>query len=216
MASIQLCGHETTVLDEHEGHYVCTLCGLVISPYFTTRGNEFHHEIRSANIWHKEACDILDRINIPVFYCDEIIRYLNVHFEKKNRESLMFAIYKVLNDQLGMCLSLHELCNASGINKSKVYEKQIINENVLIDKTILAEKYCMLLGLPFKTTSLVKEELCKKSISGHAPSTIIAGTIYQVCKKLKLKIPIKKVASATTVSQISIQRFCKHDNSSRR
>lgn len=217
MATIQLCNHEDTVLDVHEGHYACTLCGLVMSPYFTVRNDEFRHERRAnPDIWHKEACDILDRINFPVSYCDKVIRYFNSHFERKDRESLIFSIYKVLNDQFGVCLSLHEICNICGMDKSKVSDKQKVNENVPIDKTILVEKYCAQLELPFKTTSLIKEELLKKSLSGHTPLTVIAGTIYQVCKRLNLKITIKKVALATSVSQISIQRFCKYDNTSRR
>jgi len=216
MASISTCSHENTVLDVHEGHYVCSLCGLVTSPYFTTKQDEFHNEIGVGDIWYKEACDILDRINIPVSYCEKVIRYLNSHFEKKDRESLIFSIYKVVNDQFGVCLSLHELCNTCGINKTKVCCKQKVNENVSIDKITLVEKYYTLLGLSYQTTSLIKEELSNKSLSGHAPLTIIAGTIYQVCKRLKLKITVKKVASATSISQISIQRFCKYDNSPRR
>lgn len=218
MASIQLCGHETSIIDEHEGHYVCTQCGLVMSPYFIG-GHKSYNEILSENdSWHREARDILDRINISVniSICDQVIRYFNAHFERKNRESLIFSIYKVLNDQIGVCLSLHELCNICGVDKSKVYNKQKINQNVSIDKTILVEKYCKMLGLTFKTTSLIKEELDKQRPSGHTPSTIIAGTIYSVCKKLKEKVTVKKVSQITSVSQISIQRFYKYDSTSRR
>lgn len=213
MASFQLCGHETQVLSE--GSYVCALCGLVMSPYYEVK--EFHNEILAAkDSWYKEAHDILDRLNISCAgTCALVIQYLNEHFKQKNKESLLFSIYKVLNDQVGVCLSLHELCNICGINKSKVYEKQQINQNVSVDKTILAEKYCVMLGLNFKTTSLIKDKLSKHKLSGHTPLTVIAGTIYSVCKGLKHKITVKKVSQITSVSQISIQRFIKYDSTQR-
>jgi len=216
MGSFRTCGHETQVLDQHEGQYVCVSCGLVTSPYFT-EDYKFHNEILSeGDIWFKEVRDILDRVNVTSSsICDEVIQYLNTHFERKSKESLLFSVYKVLNDQVGICLSLHELCNICAVSKSKVYEKQKVNQNVTVDKTILVEKYCAMLNLTYKTTSLIKEKLSKHRLSGHTPLTIIAGTIYLVCKSLKEKITVKKVSQVTSVSQISIRRFIKYDSSQR-
>ena len=101
-----------------------------------------------------------------------------------------------------------DLARAMGLDMPKIYARQKkTKEHVNLDNAALAEKYCVALGLDFDAISLIKERLKANAATGHTPSTIIAGTIYTVGKERKLKLPIKKISQATSVSCISIQRF---------
>jgi len=216
------CDHKNEFLDDREGHYVCLSCGLVLDNFFDDRHIKFsgplisQSTINKSDRWLEDVCDILDKINIPTRFGADIIHHFKSAHHTKNRQNLIASIYKVLNDKLGVCITLKELSNILGCVKREIRNRQkpeILN--VSVDKDALTEKYCSLLGLDFKSASLIKEEIRKVKKAGHSPTTIVAGTIYLTCKKLRLKKTIKNVSDVTTVSSISIQRFVKYANSQR-
>jgi transcription initiation factor TFIIIB Brf1 subunit/transcription initiation factor TFIIB len=74
------------------------------------------------------------------------------------------------------------------------------------------EKYATLLKLDFETITLIKERINNLPNSGHNPNSVIAATIYQICKLTKQPISMKKVSLVTQVSCVSIQRYNKFYN----
>ena len=124
----------------------------------------------------------------------------------KSLEKLLFSTYKVLNG-MNVNISLHDLSLSTGVSLSKIYSEQRSNENVCIDLIPIAERYCSALNIDFQTTTLIKDILIQPHESGHTPSTIVAGTIFKVCKKNNINISAKQISEVSSVSCISIQRF---------
>lgn len=224
MDLIGKCSHETELLDDREGHYVCLLCGLVLEEFFYDPNLTFQNSspfgsqklIDKSDHWLGDVYDILDKINLPRRFSSDIIHHFNTCHLTKNRKNLLMSIYYVLNDKLGVSLTLAEITNVMGCAKNEIRNQHRPETlNVSLDKDALTEKYCSMLGLDFKTASLIKEEILTIKKAGHSPTTIVAGTIYLVCKRLKLKRTIKNVSDVTSVSAISIQRFVKYVYSQR-
>jgi transcription initiation factor TFIIIB Brf1 subunit/transcription initiation factor TFIIB len=198
------CEHLREIIDLGESSHVCCDCGLVLDK---------HYEIYQAPLdstkydeWAEQAKDILDRYHISTNYYSFVMEDFNSKGGRKSMEKLLFSIYKVLNS-LGVNVSLHDLSLSTGVSLSKIYSEQKSNENVCIDLCPIAERYCTALNLDFQTKTVIKEMLSMQHESGHTPSTIVAGTIFKVCKKNKLNISIKKISEVSNVSCISIQRF---------
>lgn len=200
-----LCQHLSLIEDHREGQIVCCNCGLVTSPLFlnqiyNVRPNVFQEDVLT------EIQHLLDRIHVPICYGNQIESYYSKNFTTKSKNSIVFAVYKVLNE-LGIPISIKEISNISSVNKKSLNRAQNENNFVILDSTALVEKYSKMLGLSFKTTTVIKNNLTTLPISGHNPNSILASTIYQVCKKLKKKISIKQISLITNVSCISIQRY---------
>jgi len=212
----KLCPSKSEILDSQNGHYVCTACGLVLDSFYldTNQYNIFENQ-QIPDKWIEETKDILDRINIPVSFTDHILKHFELNYRIKNSKYLLDSIYTVLNN-LGIPISLNELANVNGCLKNKINCKNVTEiNNVQIDKFVLIEKYCAILQLDFKTTTLIKEKLSKVKKAGHSPTTVVGALIYSTCKELKLKKTIKDIALATSVSPISIQRYLKYEHSQR-
>lgn len=204
------CQHGQTVIDTREGEIKCIECGLVMSVYYEKQIERFYEDENTE--WSEMCKDILDKIHISPVYAGHIMSYLNKHFKKIKLDNLIFGIYKVLNEKFDMPISLHELSNITGCQKKLVCAAQKLDENVIINVENIVDKYIPELNLDFKTASLIKETIKRYKPSGHTPSTIVAGTIYIVCKQLSKKLSIKQISNITAVSQISIQRFVKYAN----
>lgn len=201
------CSHLKVSDDYHEGTVVCLSCGLVLSPLFLNQLSNVQ-QLDSQKDVLTDIENLLDRIHIPICYSNQILSYFNKNFTTKSKQALIYASYKVLND-LDIPISMKEISNVSSISKKSINKVQQINSFVNLDSNIIVEKYSKLLGLCFKTITLIKKRLTSVPISGHNPNSIIASVIYQVCKEKKLKISIKKIAEVTSVSCISIQRYNK-------
>lgn len=213
----KLCPAESVILDIRDGHYVCTACGLVLDSHYQdvhqTPFLEEHCEI--PNKWKEETKDILTRLNIPTCYGDHILQHFESKYDKKNQKNLLDSIYTILNT-LNISVTLNELSNVTAYHKTKINSKNVTEiTNVAVDKTALVDKYCAVLELDFQTAAVIKERLKRIKKAGHSPTTIVAGVTYSVCKDLNLKKSIKQIASVTSVSPISIQRFIKYEHSQR-
>lgn len=211
------CHQVSLIEDYHEGQVVCSSCGLVNSPLFLNQINSVNHAPQ--DLEPKDLTEIkhlLDRIHVPLCYAYHIESFYSKNFTTKSNQSLVFAVYKVLND-LDIPISMKEISNVSNVDKKKLNKAQIQNQHVNLDQVMLVEKYCKLLGLCYKVETLIKNKLKTLPISGHNPNSALASIIYQIAKEKKLKISIKKVSKVTNVSAISIQRynnFLKNDNGS--
>lgn len=209
-----MCLHEDYIIDCHEGAIICTSCGLVLSDYYEGESlPEIQHPYPTLSKWADEAINILDMIHLPPSFVDKIIHYFSANYPHKSYAALIFSIYKILNDVYDAGVSLKDLSNVTGVSKPSIFAAQKLGENIILNTVKSVEKHCITLKLSPKTISLIKAYINENAPSGHSPSTILAGSIYVVCKKLKIKLSIKKIAQVTTVSQISIQRFAKHVHS---
>ena len=201
------CSHLNELIDLGESSHVCFDCGLVLDKHYEM-GSDYKTPLKDFqhDEWAETTKDILDRLHISTKYWTFIIPDFYKNLRKKTLERLLISIYKILNS-LGVSVSLHDLSIATGVHMSKIYLTQKPNENVKLDMSSLAEKFCCALKIDFKTTALIKERLTKPTESGHTPATVIAGSIYKIAKERKLKLSIKKISEVTSVSSISIQRY---------
>lgn len=200
------CEHLREIIDLGESSHVCYDCGLVLDKHYEKISETPLTGLEKNDEWAELAKDILDRHHISTNFSSFIVKDFNSKGGKKTLEKLLFSLYKVLN-KMGVNISLHDLSHSTGCNMSKIYLEQQPNETVILDTSSMAEKFCSALNIDFQTTALIKELLSHPTESGHAPSTVIAGTIYKIAKEKKLKLSIKKISEATNVSGISIQRF---------
>jgi len=207
------CEHLNEIEDQQEGSIVCTDCGLVISDqYFVAHYTPLQpDESNFANIrWLEKTKDILDKIHMPLTFAEPIVNRFQIDYKRKTLKNLTFSMYKVLNEVLGVSISLQEISNITGLVKTDIYAAQQFDDNMFMDTSANVEKYCKMLNLDFKTTTLIKARIESVHPSGHSPLTILASTIYLVCKEIKKKkISIKTVANITSTSCISIQRYIK-------
>jgi len=198
------CKHLKEIIDSVESYHVCYDCGLVLDKHF----EQYQAPLDSMKYdeWAELAKDILDRYHISTNYESFVMKDFNTRKGKKCIEKLLFSTYKVLNS-MNVNLSLHDLSLSTGVSISKIYSEQDLNETVTVDMASMAERYCTALNIDFQTMTLIKDILNKPHESGHTPSTVVAGTIFKVCKKRKINISIKKISEVCCVSSISIQRF---------
>ncbi len=198
------CTHLNQIIDEREGTYVCTDCGLVLENfYLPERSNlsEKYHNKKS------EVKEILSKLNLPESFTSHILNeYDKSDIKVSKKQLLPYIVYSTLND-LNVPISIKDINAVSGFNDSKIYEMQH-NKSIILRPEEILEKYCKLLDFDYKTYSLIKVDLPKKN-TGHNPLTIIASTIYAYCKKRKLKYSMKTIAKTCNTSCISIQRYLK-------
>lgn len=197
------CLEKYLVVDEREGTTVCTNCGKVVDSqifidydYFKEKDNS-NPPLKTSN---KDASEILSRLHLNVNNILHDSETIKVH-----------KLYHKINEK--SAVSLKEFCAATGIKKHNV-TKANRQKVCSVDIYILLEKYCALLEVPFKDYTLIKEKITKIPYSGHPPLTVIGFFIHSVCKKSK-KITIKKICETLGISNISIQRFKKHELSRR-
>jgi transcription initiation factor TFIIIB Brf1 subunit/transcription initiation factor TFIIB len=206
------CSHLNYVYDYHEGNEVCLSCGLVSAPLFIFNSSEnttfLHNESSNKKLKIQEIEDILDMIHISRIYSNFIYKYFCKNFKIWNRRTTVFCIFKVLND-MNCPISMKELGVVTNVEKKKMNSAQPSNQNVEVNFGTVAEKYCQLLKIPYKTISVIKEEILKAPMTGHNPNSIIASVIYNRLKTEKKKISLKTISKLTNVSCISIQRYNK-------
>lgn len=199
------CQHDSVIEDHHEGTIVCISCGLVLSNLFLHQIERMTHCETQKDIL-TDIQNLLDRIHVPICYANQIESYYTRNFTTKSKNSIIFSIYKVLND-FQIPISLKEISNVSNVNIKKLNKAHLEDSFVQRDTNVILERYCSLLGLCYKTTTLIKNRLVTLPNSGHNPNSVLASLIYQVCRDLKKKISIKRISEVTNVSCISIQRY---------
>lgn len=208
------CQHLTQIEDFHEGTIVCSLCGLVLSPLFIdqiTQLSDSCHDSSTKNFSLTEIRNLLDRVHISTCFATQIDAHLKKNFTTISKKAIVYSIFKILNE-LDIPISMKELSHACYMNKKMLHQAQSENDFIHINFLDIVEKYAKLLNLNFKTITLIKETINKCPMSGHNPNSILASTIYQVCKLTKQRISIKKVSEVTQVSCVSIQRYNKFYN----
>jgi len=200
------CKHLSQIEDHHEGTIVCISCGLVLSSLFLEQVESVTQISEKENKYLTEIQNLLDKIHVPICYGYQIESYLCKNFTIKSRQALVFSIYNVLN-KLDIPISLQEVSNAMSIKKKLLNRVKCDYNCVTLDSINQVDKYGGMLGLPYNTVALIKRKLSSVPVSGHNPNSVIASLIYQVCKKSKLKLSLKRVSEITSISCISIQRY---------
>lgn len=204
------CEHINKIIDHHTADEICANCGLVLDRYYSS----IEPMRQPSTVSHAECIsNILDKLHLPLHYTHLIEKNLRKNEKSNTLASICFSIYKTLNE-IGINISINDISAVSGVTRSKIYKEQKTGENVTLNYNNLCEKYCDMLNLDFRTTTLIKEKIEGSMNSGHTPNTIIASKIYKVCKNQKIKISIQQVANVVKVSPISIKRYIKNDNSS--
>lgn len=210
MEIIRSCNHSSSSIDQKEGIEVCLVCGLVLSSFVFEEAKYVQNERDGIfRKWEEKAKDILDRINMPTKFAEETVSYLFQNFPLKSNQNFLFSLYYIVNEKYGFPITLKDLSAVSNCSQKKLYAQQPENEFVTLEIDLLIERFCKLLAIPFQTTTLIKEFVKKQKISGHAPLTVIASSIYYICKKQGIKLTIKKVSKVTAISPISMQRYLK-------
>lgn len=203
------CEHLNQADDLREGTVVCLTCGLVLSNlYLDQISSPSQQQSLTEEFSLAEIQNLLDRIHIPTSYCHFIMKFLKKNFTIKSKQAIVFSVFKVLND-MDIPISLKEISLSTNMQQKTLNKAQKHDQFVNVDFGDVAEKYARLLNLPFKTITLIKEQIKEAPTTGHNPNSVIASILYQVCKKEGRKISIKRIAALTKVSSISIQRYNK-------
>ena len=203
------CAHLNQVDDLREGTVVCLTCGLVLSNLFLDQiSSPSQQQSLTEEVSLTEIQNLLDRIHIPTSYGHFIMNFLKKNFTIKSKQAIAFSVFKVLND-MDIPVSLKEISLTTDVYKKALNKAQKHDQFVNVDFGDIVEKYARFLNLPFKTISLIKEQIKEAPTTGHNPNSVLASILYKVCKKEGRKISIKKIADLTKVSSISIQRYNK-------
>lgn len=200
------CEHINEVIDQREGTIICSDCGLVVSSLFI---NSFNENVETET--NEYVLEILSRLQIPEFFKTDILNNLkNIEVKHKTKENaIAFVIYKTLND-LDCGVSIKEISAVTGYTDSQIYNFQTSNDSVILDPLIQLEKYCIMLGLPKKSYSVIKGTI-NSNKTGHNPTTILATAIYKYCKTNDCGVSMKKIAETLNISCVSIQRYIKFE-----
>ena len=200
------CEHINEVIDQREGTIICSDCGLVVSSLFI---NSFNENVETET--NEYVLEILSRLQIPEFFKTDILNNLkNIEVKHKTKENaIAFVIYKTLND-LDCGVSIKEISAVTGYTDSQIYNFQTSNDSVILDPLIQLEKYCIMLGLPKKSYSVIKGTI-NSNKTGHNPTTILATAIYKYCKTHACGVSMKKIAETLNISCVSIQRYIKFE-----
>lgn len=201
MSDIKSCEHLNKVIDEHEGTLVCISCGLVVDDQLLINYDKNYSDEKTNqdNFESDSFKEYLSRLNLS----ESALNSFN-QSKTKNLSSIASNLYITINQSSSV--SLKEILSVTGANEKQIV-KQTRGHTTILKKEILLEKYCNQLELDFKIYTLIKELLEKLKITGHNPLTLIASCIYFTCKKLKLKLSMKKISNTVGISCISIQRF---------
>lgn len=200
------CEHINEVIDQREGTIICSDCGLVVSSLFI---NSFNENVETET--NEYVLEILSRLQIPEFFKTDILNNLkNIEVKHKTKENaIAFVIYKTLND-LDCGVSIKDISAVTGYTDSQIYNFQTSNDSVILDPLIQLEKYCIMLGLPKKSYSVIKGTI-NSNKTGHNPTTILATAIYKYCKTHDCGVSMKKIAETLNISCVSIQRYIKFE-----
>jgi transcription initiation factor TFIIIB Brf1 subunit/transcription initiation factor TFIIB len=203
-----ICRHLNEIIDDREGTIICIDCGLVLSNNLFQEDKYFSSFTNEDNDLN-QIKEFLERLNMPVsFSCQIFENYKQTVKKRKHGKFLLpYTIYQTLND-IGYPISIKQISAVSGVSENLIYDMQNSEESIILEPNSLLEKYCKILGLDFKSYSVIKERLPEVS-TGHNPLTVIASNIYKYSKDNNLKHSMKDIASAVGISPISIQRYMK-------
>ncbi len=200
------CTHFNETIDVHEGSIICTDCGLV-------KDNFYYQDRTSLNYFYqnniKNVDNFLDKFNFSEYFSTNVGKKLP-DSSKRNFKKVVSEIYRTVNEDAS-CLPLKSIMNVTRLKTKQIKSNDIHIFNV---EEIL-EKYTTILDLDFKTCTLIKEKVVKCKNNGFQPLSILGGIIYLHCCEVNKKISMKRIASELGISTISIQRFVKHELSSR-
>lgn len=212
-----LCSHTNEVIDDIRGDIICTDCGLVLCDKLlkSYSPKQYQNDMsKSEKIEESEVNEMLEKLNLPNCFTQVILKNYNqkkVEKKRKERKKLLsYAIYDTLSTE-GSPITIKEISGVSGFKDSEIYRMQ--NDVVImLEPSLLLEKYCKILNLDYKTYSVIKTGLPASSLTGHNPLTIIASTIYEYLKKYtKNYISMKEIAKTVNTSCISITRYLKEN-----
>jgi transcription initiation factor TFIIIB Brf1 subunit/transcription initiation factor TFIIB len=197
------------VLDHHAGNYVCCDCGLIkdtefIYSYKSTYTKE-KNESSTTSLIH----NILDKFDFSDYYSSGISANMN-HSSSKNLKKVTSEIYKEVNKNISS-LPLKSLMNISGLSPKHIKSEKIH----IMQVEELIEKYVKIFGFNRTAYTVIKEKIKQSKHNGFQPLSIIGGLIYLHSIDIKKKLSMKIIASHLGISPISIQRFIKHEFSSR-
>jgi len=207
-----LCSHLNEIVDDVRGEIVCMDCGLVLCEKLFKHFSQINKYVCKENEKEKEkendVNEILEKLNLPNCFTNSILDNYKTNRNAKKKEFTSFAIYNTLNKE-GFPVSIKEISAVSGYTDSEIYNMQE-NETIMLDPHSILEKYCNILGIDYKTYSVIKTGLPTTFESGHTPQTIVASTIYCYFKRyFPKKYPMKIIAKTVHTSCISIQRYLK-------
>ena len=199
--SENLCAHINQITDVREGTIVCTDCGLVLTDKI------FNDTIKTRDTYSVlslQIKDILEKLFLPECFTSDIIKkYLSL---PKKKYLLEYIVYLTLHES-GFPISIKDIAHVTGIPDTKIYDLQDNNESIFLKPEMMLEKYCTHLKLDYKTYSVIKKDLPQNIKTGHNPLTVIASIIYSYCKRKKIKISMKQIATVVNISPVSIQRY---------
>ena len=213
-----LCEHQNSIIDQHEGSVVCIDCAQVLSDGL------FFHEVHNEKTTLPEKKSVsefseyLSALNISSNFSFDCERELNkakqiLKVEKTDQSLISYALYNALLLR-DVPRSMREISAITGINTSALWKIQSEIQKVTcelrgknVSPVDLLERSCNYLNLSFCQMNEIKETLEKEKNYNYNPATIVGGHIYKYSKDKKLNLSLKKVSQTVGISVMSIQRY---------
>lgn len=199
------CDHFYTVIDEHNGCFVCTNCGLVQDEFYCK--NKFEIFPENDIIISKKIQDILHYFKIE---CTSIGHDLTIEMQKlsslkHNNEHLAALLYFLLLENNNY-IRLSEVCLACNADEKKVWSILKDKQLKIVDIKHPLEKICSTLGLNYQDFKLLLDKIEGQCQTGHNPLTIIGSYIFHLFGN---KISIETIAQICNINVMAIKRYIK-------
>lgn len=217
------CSHINQITDTNTGDFICTDCGLVIDRVFIFPEKGKNSE--NAPIGDDFLAELLEKLhlskNFASFVNSELSNGDRANAKAKHSHlSVAQSLYRAVS-KLGLPITARDICAVSGFSSKKIQEEsnsQLKKENssiICISIDNILEKLCGMLCISFRDFTLIKKSV-EIRYSGFNPATVASAYLYLYCKKNVKSIKLKDICTFSGISCMSVHRFIKKNDLSRR
>ncbi len=170
----------------------------------------------------KELVRGVERLNLPYSTLNTALNIAHEIISRKivgrfSLKAFAASILYLACKEEGHPILLKEICNAMSLNKKDTKRALMIYSIIVkkfrktskpsVDKYV--ERLTTLLALDekvkYKVLETIEEVRKRGLVSGRNPVSIVAASIYYVCKKFKIPITQKEIASKAFITEVTLR-----------
>ncbi len=170
----------------------------------------------------KELARGVEKLNLPYSALNEALNIAHEIISRKiikrvSPKALAASILHLACKEEGHPILFKEICSSMGLNKKET-KRALLMYSIIAKKfgkgsKPSIDKYAIrlvdLLALneevKDKVLEIVEEARNKGLVSGRNPISIVAAAIYYVCKKLKIPLTQREIASKAHITEVTIR-----------
>lgn len=215
------CSHINQIADMASGDNICTDCGLVLDRIFISPDKDRKYLENSPS--DDFLTELLEKLHLPkniASYVDSNLSTFDRASDRHSHLSIARCLYRAAS-KLGLPVTARDVCAVSGFSSKKILEessaisKRGYSSVICISIDDILEKLCGKLAISFKDFTLIKKSV-QVRYSGFNPATVATAYIYLYCKKSLKSIKLKDICAISGISCMSVHRFIKKNDLSRR